>query len=335
MARFRDDALVLRIVDWSETSQVASLLTRAHGKTPVLAKGSKRMSPGALARFSGGLELLTRGQAVGITKATAELATLTEWDLQQTYPHLREQLPLQQIALYAADLTTHMLADHDPHERLFDAMVRLLHDLAEPGPAVMADRLLRYQWALLVECGYRPELDRDARTGRALDENAPMTFDPHSGGVTQSAPANDGPQGPWRLRRRTVLALRQVAAIHADQSDAGDMPPSDRESLSGQPALDRPAAAASNREPPRASSHAPHAELAQPAGAPHDRVHRRAERERAADPHAPDRADRLNVDPATLVRANRLLCVTLRTLLGKALPSMDAVMGETFNAQRV
>ena len=102
MARFKEDAICIRYLDWSETSQIVVLLTREHGKLRGLAKGSKRTSPGALARYSGGIELLTLGQVVGLTKPTSELATITEWDLQDPYPHLRRDLSAQHLGLYAA-----------------------------------------------------------------------------------------------------------------------------------------------------------------------------------------------------------------------------------------
>ena len=56
MSRFKDQAVCIRMIDWSETSQIVALLTREHGVLRGLAKGSKRMSPSAISRFSGGIE---------------------------------------------------------------------------------------------------------------------------------------------------------------------------------------------------------------------------------------------------------------------------------------
>ena len=133
MPRFKDHAICIRHIDWSETSQVVALLTREQGKVRALAKGSKRTSPGAVARFSGGIELLTLGQAVGIIKPSTDLATLTEWDLQNPYFHLRRDLAAHETALYAADLSNALLADHDPHAGVFAALAQLLEVLAEPS----------------------------------------------------------------------------------------------------------------------------------------------------------------------------------------------------------
>ena len=43
--RLTDNAICIRDLDWSESSQVVVLLTEAHGKVRGLAKGSRRNSP--------------------------------------------------------------------------------------------------------------------------------------------------------------------------------------------------------------------------------------------------------------------------------------------------
>ena len=146
MPRFKDQAVCIRLIDWSETSQVVALMTQEHGKLRGLAKGSKRASPSSVERFSGGIELLTQGQAVGVVKATADLASITEWDLQRSYSHLRRDLEAHQLGLYAADLVGAMLADRDPHPATFEALATFLGTIAL-APARNA-ALLQFQWRL-------------------------------------------------------------------------------------------------------------------------------------------------------------------------------------------
>lgn len=205
MPRFKDQAICIRHIDWSETSQVVVLLTQAHGKLRGLAKGSKRQSPSSVQRFSGGIELLTMGQVVAVTKSTAELATLTEWDLQNDYHYLRRDLKAQQLAMYAADLCNAILADEDAHPGAFDVMSAFLAELGSKGDHPGA--LLRFQWALLQDCGYRPELDRDVRLGDALGQSKAYTFDPIAGGLTVENGVAD-----WRVRKQTVSLLRMLSA---------------------------------------------------------------------------------------------------------------------------
>src|SRR5690606_23173149 len=121
----REDAIVLRLWDFSETSQTAALFTRGHGAVRCLAKGSKRPR----AKFSGGLELATRGEAVLIVKPTSDLAQLIEWDLRETYFGLRRRVDAHLAGMCALDLVFQAVRDHDPHERLFDALADALDEI--------------------------------------------------------------------------------------------------------------------------------------------------------------------------------------------------------------
>lgn len=215
MPRFKDQAICIRHIDWSETSQVVVLLTQAHGKLRGLAKGSKRQSPSSVQRFSGGIELLTLGQVVAVTKATTELATLTEWDLQNDYHHLRRDLRAQKLAMYAADLCNAMLADEDAHPGAFEALSVFLSGLGDNSDHAAA--LLRFQWALLTDCGFRPELETDVRQGGALESVKAYTFDPIAGGLTMENGIAD-----WRVRKQTVALLRKLSSGEAIEGEDGD-----------------------------------------------------------------------------------------------------------------
>ncbi len=206
MPRFTDDAIVIRTQEWSETSQIVTLLTRRHGKVRGLAKGAKRLSPSSLQRFSGGFELLTLGQVVAITRPSTELASLVEWDLQDPLRHLRLDLRAQELGLYAADAVNAMIADEDEHAGVYEAMVGFVRSMGEDHAPAWSVGLLRFQWALLAECGYRPELDRDVIEGDALAARASYHFDPVKGGLT----LEERP-GAWKVRRETVELLRGFA----------------------------------------------------------------------------------------------------------------------------
>lgn len=218
--RIKDQAICIRHLDWSETSQIVVVLSPEHGKLRALAKGSKRTSPGAIARFSGGIELLTMGQIVGILKPTTELMTVTEWDLQDPLRHLRTSLDAQRYALFAADLTHHMLEDRDPHPRVFGALLRCLRDLEQPSHRAAA--LLAFQWTLLEDCGYKPELENDLTTAAPLPVQSAYTFDARKGGLVSDGAGDAG----WKVRRETVELLRDVS--HGAPADHTPMETIDR-----------------------------------------------------------------------------------------------------------
>jgi DNA repair protein RecO (recombination protein O) len=214
MRSTRDQAVCIRHWDWSETSQTVSLFTRASGVIRGIAKGAKREK----APFSGGIELLTRGEVVAIVKPSSELANITAWDLQETFPALRRSLAAFHSAMYVADLTRHALHDRDPHPVLFDALVSALRELDQVPPGLA---ILRYLWTTLVECGYRPELDRDVVSGSSLGHakasgrggGGEFSFAVTLGGFTTLQPPVGAPPGPvWRVRAETLQLLRDLAA---------------------------------------------------------------------------------------------------------------------------
>ncbi len=221
MPTLKDDAIVLRLMDWSETSQITVLLSREHGKVSATAKGAKRNTPSVMARFSGGLESVTRGQAVWIAKPGRDLANLIEWDLVDGYWGVRRDLNAFALAMYAVDLVHHMLHDDDPHSQTFDALAGYLRTLGDASGDTSGGSggaaLLRFQWVVVEDAGYRPALEP-----RPRNRGGPvMHFSPRAGGLVEAGGADT-----WRVRRKTVEVLHAVAnnqdvAAHDAQAVAG------------------------------------------------------------------------------------------------------------------
>ena len=201
----RDQAVCVRQWDWSETSQTVSILTRTHGLVRAVAKGSRRPN----APFSGGIELLTRAEIGVIIKPTSDLALLTEWDLAEHFPVLRQSLPVYHAGLYAAELVVRMISDHDPHPDVFDALLDLLRSMTKAED--VEPSLLIFQKRLLVACGYDPVLDRDVRTGDSLGDGNLALFVPELGGTiaagARAATPEGRPMDAWPVRLGTLHTL--------------------------------------------------------------------------------------------------------------------------------
>ncbi|MDX2116539.1 MAG: DNA repair protein RecO [Planctomycetota bacterium] len=224
-----DNAIVLRVWDYSETSQTASLLSREHGVVRVLAKGARRPA----SKFGGGLEPVTLGEASLIIKPATELASLIEWDLREIFWPVRRELRCHYAGLYIADLLHHTVLAGDAHPRLFDATLEALRRLT-PGEPVEGPLLL-LQWDLLTEIGYRPRLaPPDASTSGASDASAApgadragrpsastVRFDPTAGGVISDDDAH-APGASWQVRRDTVDVLARLDSERAAALDAGN-----------------------------------------------------------------------------------------------------------------
>lgn len=208
MATLRDCAICIRHWDWSETSQTVSLFTREAGLVRGIAKGAKREK----APFSGGIELLTRGEVLALVKPGTELANITAWDLQEMFPAIRSSLRAFHCAMYMADAAQHAIHDHDPHPALFDALVTGLRTLGQDATTAV---VLNYLWATLTETGWVPELTRDVVSGTPLSSSATYGFAPSLGGFTierPPLPPGAAPGPVWGVRSETVALLRSLAA---------------------------------------------------------------------------------------------------------------------------
>ena len=210
MPTIHDHGVCIRTWDWSETSQTVCILAREHGMLRALAKGSRReRSP-----YSGGLEVLARGDLTAITKPAGTLHLLTAWDLTHTYPGCRRDLARFHAGMYLADLTGQAVHDEDPHPQLFDALTTALDRIggvdAPAGDLPVQRALLEYQWAVLVETGHMPVLDHHAETGREVKLGKAVGFSPRLGGIVDD-PGPGATGAVWRVRAETIGILREVA----------------------------------------------------------------------------------------------------------------------------
>ncbi len=163
MSLIRDQAVVLGRLDYSETSQVIVLLTREHGKVRAIAKGIKRSTK---QRFAAAIDLLEIGSVVLSARQDrpVALANVTEWKQTRSLSGLRETLSRIHASQYAAEVTTALTEDWDPHEALYDAFLNALATLADTDDPLVATT--RYQRRLLEEIGSWPRFDACMSCGR-------------------------------------------------------------------------------------------------------------------------------------------------------------------------
>jgi DNA repair protein RecO len=186
-----DDAICLRVHDFSETSQVVGLFTRAHGIVSLIAKGVKRENKKGV--VSGPLDLLTSGEVVfvpsrGAAAGGGELGTLAAWDLVDHRTALRKSLAGLNAAMVCAEVTGLLVHPHDPHPELFEELEQALGML--PG-AQRTRAVVAYVKAALLSAGYAPQFDACLSCGRAVADG-PVRFSVRAGGFVCGAGGGSG-----------------------------------------------------------------------------------------------------------------------------------------------
>ncbi len=150
--RRSEQGFVLHSLPYRETSLIVELFTREHGRIPVIAKGARRPRSALRAVLLGfqPIDFVLAGR--GELKILAQ----AEWRGGLGMPQGEALL----YGFYLNELIVRLLAREDPHPALYDGYARALGELASDG----ADEavLRRFEWLLLQEIGYAPDLALDA-----------------------------------------------------------------------------------------------------------------------------------------------------------------------------
>lgn len=169
-------ALVLRVIDYSETSQIVHLYARELGRLHAIAKGSKRKK----SAFRGGFDVVSLVEILRIEKDPGTLDLLTSAETLEIYPELRRDWNRFSAAAYALDLLDEFTPEAMPQPELFDA-ARATLEAIEAGASVV-ECVFRFEARFLEVLGHFPRLKTCGTCGRPLT-GSDAWFSVRDGGV--------------------------------------------------------------------------------------------------------------------------------------------------------
>lgn len=219
-------ALVLRTVDWSESSLVLTLFTRECGKIEALAKGGKRLK----GPFESALDLLAFCRIVFLRKSSDALDLLTEAKLLRRFRIPGRELAPLYAAYYVAELLGELTDQYDPHPELFDLADETLAALSAGEP--VADRVLRFEVGALRSAGHLPALDACVNCGGEVPLTGRVAFGHLDGGVL----CGKCRAGKRQVASVTAGVLRTMADLAGPENQAwraADIDPQTRGELRG------------------------------------------------------------------------------------------------------
>ena len=164
---------ILHTYAFKETSVVAEVFTRAHGRVALIARGARR--PASVLR--GLMQPFTPLLLSWFGKS--ELKTLhgAEWQGGVIAPQGRALM----CGFYLNELMLRLLARGDAHQGLYDAYVATLAQLAEAAPDSFEQILRRFEKTLLSETGYAPTFDKEADSGDLVRADAGYVYQAERG----------------------------------------------------------------------------------------------------------------------------------------------------------
>jgi DNA repair protein RecO (recombination protein O) len=207
-------AIVLRVIDFSESSCVVTLFTRDFGKISALAKGARRPK----GPFESALDLLALVRVVFLRKASDVLDLLTEAKLERRFRAASRSLARLYAGYYVIELLNAFTDEDDPHPELFDAAESALRAL--DGTGSVPTTVLRFEIAALNWLGHRPSLVDCVNCGETVPNTPRVPFGLIAGGVLC---------GNCRAGQRTVMSLSQAARAVLQREFAGGALPEEIE----------------------------------------------------------------------------------------------------------
>jgi len=206
MRALHEPAYVLHSWDWSESSLIVDLFTRAHGRVVVVAKGAKRPTSQMRAVLLPFQRLLV---GFGSRRATGDEAAEVH-TLRSAERAAGGAMPSGDAllsAFYLNELLIKLLAREDPHPALFDGYAAAMPRLASGSDALdesgLEVTLRGFELLLLREAGLLPELSCVTSTQQPLQADGGYRIDAERGVVEHG-------DEPGALRGRLLVAVEQA-----------------------------------------------------------------------------------------------------------------------------
>ncbi len=194
----RDEAIVLKGQNWSETSRIVHAFALHGGRIKLVARGARRPR----SRFGAALEPGTLAQVVYYASRSSDLHTASEAAV--LWRPLRPDLEASRLAPVALELAYKAAPADTPNVALFRNLLGFLQSVDADQDGSRFTRLIAFYLLALNNLGYSPVLDRCLSCGRPVDAR-PQGFSPARGGfVCQACGRN----------------IAETIALDADQSRA-------------------------------------------------------------------------------------------------------------------
>lgn len=216
MAAEKTMAIVIRVVEFSESSCVVTLMTEDFGKITVMAKGARRRkSP-----FQGALDLLSITRIVFLHKSNDSLDLLTEAKLERRFRGASLSLDRLYAGYYVAELLAAMTDEADRNREVYELARTTLEEI-ENG-CELATLLTRFELGSLILLGHSPMLDQCVDCGRPRQqENRSVNFGWNHGGVLCPR-CRTGKKGVVKLSAQTWSRLVRLSKLESTEKSQCD-----------------------------------------------------------------------------------------------------------------
>jgi DNA repair protein RecO (recombination protein O) len=169
-------AIVLRRIDFGDTSRIAHFYTEDFGKISVMVKGARspKSKIGAIVDTMNVVELIF------YKKETRDLQLASQIDLLHHFANTRDDLDKYQYASAIVELLSVLTAENERHKKLFEGSVKMLNmiDSTMENPKLL---FVKYLFFFVKEIGYEFQLDHCNFCNRDITSGEPASYNYEAG----------------------------------------------------------------------------------------------------------------------------------------------------------
>jgi DNA repair protein RecO (recombination protein O) len=162
MPSIKSSAIVLKSINWRDSSKIVTLFTREEGKISVIAKGARRLK----SRYQGILESINLLEVVLYMSATRKIQILGQATLEDSYKDIRGDYEKTGYTFALLELTDIFFKEGSVDGIYFDFLMTLLSEIGR-----ISDPKIVF-WYFLIKLGsylgFRPVFDECATCNKTI-----------------------------------------------------------------------------------------------------------------------------------------------------------------------
>lgn len=172
----KTEAIVLRKLDFGDSSRIIHLFTDDFGKLTAIIKGARSSK----SKFGLVLDTINHVQLILYKKETREIQLVKEADLINHFPVIKENFERIQFASAMLELLFNLTVENEVHKKLFTGTVKALQLIndSEKDPKLY---FTKYFIFFIREIGYAISLESCSICGKGIQPNENLAFNYDSG----------------------------------------------------------------------------------------------------------------------------------------------------------
>ena len=167
----KSEAIVLRKTKFSDSSLIVQIYTKDKGKISAILKGARSSK----SKIGSKIDLINHVEVVFYNKEEKDLQLVTQVNLINHYPKIREDLDKIRYASAVCELILKLIPEHESNDKIFRGTVRILQ-LINDSKNNESLHFAQYLLFFIKEIGFEISFEKCSNCGSHIDSDIGNAF---------------------------------------------------------------------------------------------------------------------------------------------------------------